>query len=310
MRSFAAALLIPLMTSALMPANAFAQEAIATGVATDPTAEVTLAVPPPRPIEYPVTFDVADFEAKPWTKEFEWVIVVNRADEGADRQSIRVYHNQQPVTYEEVASYLQNLTAQETMMNVKDETMGERDARIQELAGKQWAPGVFKVSTGRNAFEAKGEHHSQHASWSVTPTGAFVPQRFEKKHKSESYSNKMCDSFFGRLVSALTRKELCTYMQNATFFNGGIALHKAIPGTEDALGGKASGGCVRLPAALAEYLFHVLDEATGKPVPVVRNDGTVETTATGDIVRETVSTSPWGTLEARSALIIVQDQVK
>ncbi|MEK7355780.1 MAG: L,D-transpeptidase, partial [Bdellovibrionota bacterium] len=250
-----------------------------------------------RPVEYPVSFQESDFETKPWMKEFEWVIVVNRANEGLDRQSVRIYHGQKLVTYEEIQAYLADVTSQQLAGRIKDPNLKERSFRVEELGTKQWAPGVFKVSTGRDAFEAKGEHHSQHDSWSVTPTGAYVPQRFVAKHKSESYSSKMCDSILGKLVSAVTRKVLCTYMENATFFNGGIALHKAIPGTEPALGGKASGGCVRLPAALAEFLFKSMQQSQGRPVPVIRVDGTVETDPrTGEIARETTHRSTWGSL--------------
>jgi lipoprotein-anchoring transpeptidase ErfK/SrfK len=263
-----------------------------------------------RPVEYPVTFEETDFEAKPWLKEIEWVIVVNRANEGADKQSVRIYHDQKLVTYEEIRAYLQDVTSQQLAARIKDPNLKERGWRVDELAQKQWAPGVFKVSTGRNQFEAKGEHHSQHASWTVTPTGVYVPQRFVAKHKSESYSAKMCDSLLGKVVSAVTRKVLCTYMENATFFNGGIALHKAIPGTEPVLGEKASGGCVRLPAALAEFLFKSLQQSQGRPVPVVNPDGTVQVDPqTGDVVRETSHKSTWGTIPAASAIIIVQDKI-
>jgi hypothetical protein len=263
-----------------------------------------------RPVEYPVTFDESDFETKPWLKEIEWVIVVNRANEGLDKQSIRVYHEQKLVTFEEIRTYLEEVTTYQRSAKIKDRFMKERPARIEELASKQWAPGVFKVSTGRNQFEKKGEHHSQHDSWTTTPTGAYVPQRFVERHKSESYSSKICDSILGKVVSAVIRKSLCTYMENATFFNGGIALHKAIPGTEPVLGQKASGGCVRLPAALAEFLFKNLKQSNGRPVPVVRPDGTVAVDpTTGDIQRETIHKSSWGTLPAASALIIVQDKV-
>ncbi|MES2962572.1 MAG: L,D-transpeptidase [Bdellovibrionota bacterium] len=263
-----------------------------------------------RPVEFPVTFEESDFETKPWLKEIEWVIVVNRANEGLDKQSIRIYHDQKLVTYEEIRAYLQDVTGQQLAARIKDPNMKERDWRVGELGKKQWGPGIFKVSTGRNQFEAKGQHHSQHDSWTTTPTGAYVPQRFVAKHKSESYSAKMCDSALGKLVSAITRKALCTYMENATFFNGGIALHKAIPGTEPVLGEKASGGCVRLPAALAEFLFKSIQQSQGRPVPVVNPDGTVMIDpATGDYVRETSHKSTWGTIPAASAIIIVQDKV-
>ena len=261
-----------------------------------------------RPPEANVHFQESDFSAKPWLRDFQWVVVVNRANSGRDHQSIRVYHNQQLLQLTEVEQYLSNLSQTEDLTNAKDVNRRDRAARIEELSRKMWAPGVFKVSTGRNNFEAQGEHHSQHDSWSVTPTGFYVPQSFQAKHKSESYSNKMCDSFAGKIFSAITRKVLCTYMENVTFFNGGIGLHKAIPGTEPVLGSKASGGCVRLPAALAEFLFLNFQEAKGAPVPVVKVDGTVQLDANGAVVTETTHRGDWGTLEARSVLVIVEDE--
>lgn len=263
-----------------------------------------------RPPEATVNFQDSDFSAKPWLRDFQWVVVVNRANTGRDHQSIRIYHNQQLLQLTEIEQYLTTLSQTQSMTNVKDVNRHDRSARIEELSQKMWAPGVFKVSTGRNAFEARGEHHSQHDSWSVTPTGYYVPQSFEAKHKSESYSNKMCDSFAGKIFSAITRKVLCTYMENVTFFNGGIGLHKAIPGTEPMLGSKASGGCIRLPAALAEFLFLNFQEAKGSPVPVVSVDGTVQRDSSGNVVTETIHRGANGSLEARSVLIIVEDEIE
>jgi hypothetical protein len=261
-----------------------------------------------RPPEANVQFAESDFEAKPWLKDFQWVVVVNRANSGADRQSARIYHHQQLLQYDEVAAYLSAVSQGEQASGSNDPNLRDRSARISELSRKMWAPGVFKISTGRNAYESAGEHHSQHDSWSVTPTGFFVPQSFQAKHKSESYSSKMCDSFAGKLISALTRKVLCTYMENVTFFNGGIGLHKAIPGTESALGSKASGGCVRMPAALAEFLFLNFQEAKGDAVPIVEPDGSVKLDANGNVTTEKVHRGEWGSLEARSVLIIIEDE--
>ena len=261
-----------------------------------------------RPPEANVHFQESDFVTKPFMREFQWVVVVNRANTGTQKQSIRVYHNQSIVQYEEIAAYMQQFDAMENSNDTKDPNRKDRQERIAELGRKMWSPGVFKVSTGRNAFEAKGEHHSQHDSWSVTPTGFYVPQAFVAKHKSESYSSKMCDSFAAKLVGALLKKQMCTYMENVTFFNGGIGLHKAIPGTEPVLGSKASGGCVRLPAALAEFLYLNFQQAKGSPVPVVNIDGTVKTDASGLTVTESTHHGAWGNLEARSVLIVVEDE--
>lgn len=281
----------------------------------------------PRPVEFNVPFDESVFESKPWTKEFEFVIVVNKATQGPERQSIRVYRNQVLVQFEEIEASLNTLYAVDeqrlnelqssTRMSRADiknqielisSAMNERASRIKELKTKMRAPGVFRVSTGRDAFEKKGEHHSQKDSWSVTPAGWFVPQYFARKHKSESYSTKSCDSAFGKFLGAILKKELCTYMEHALFFNVAIALHKAIPGTEGALGSKASGGCVRLPAALAEYIYVNVNAAKGHPVPAIQKNGEPKLDAAGNIIRETMHKSEWGTTAARSALIVVQSR--
>jgi len=66
-------------------------------------------------------------------------------------------------------------------------------------------------------------------------------------------------------------------MENAIFFNGPIALHRAIPGTELQLGKKASGGCVRLPGAIADFLYSSIAKTKlefGR-YPVVAKDGSL-----------------------------------
>lgn len=280
------------------------------------------------PEEFNVPFTVETFQEKPWTQEFEYVIVVNKANSGTERQTVRVYRNQVPLQYEDIAAQLNAMTEADNLklqqmqgtqvMSSSDgqkqveqlvKDINERTYRLQELKTKMRAPGVFKISSGRDAFEKKGEHHSQKDSWTVTPAGWFVPQAFARKHKSESYSSKMCDSAFGKLIGAIVKKELCTYMEHAVFFNDAIALHKAIPGTEDALGEKASGGCIRMPGALAEYVYTMLGASKGQPVPAVQKSGEPKLDKNGDMIRETKHNSDWGTIDARSALIIVEEVV-
>lgn len=264
---------------------------------------------PPRPTEYNVSFDELDFDAKPWIKDFKFVVVVNRAERGSDSQTIRVYREGKLITSSDVQRYLQDVNRYET--DVK--ALEERSNRISELPSltKNGSDTVFKVSTGRNQFEKKGENHSQKDSWTTTPTGYYTIQYTAKKHKSEAYSAKMCDSIFGKVLGFITQKEMCTNIEYVMFFNGGIALHKAIPGTEEKLGRKASGGCVRLPAALAEYLYRYAGSDKGyKAVPVVNPDGTAKTDADGNVVYSETTNSVWGSTQAWSTLVIVQDQVK
>lgn len=263
----------------------------------------------PRPSENYVNFSEAMLEEKPWIKDFKFVVVVNKAEEGADSQSIRIYKNGTLITLGEVQSYLSNFNRYESDPKIAN----ERAYRISELNGltAQGQDTVFKVSTGRNAFEIKGMNHSQKDNWTVTPSGFFTLQTLSAKHKSEAYSRSFCDSFAAKALGSVLNKEMCTMMEYAMFFNGGIALHKAIPGTEPKLGSKASGGCVRLPAALAEYLFRVFNSEKGyKAMPVVNKDGTVKTDINGEIIYSADTTSVWGTTKAWSTLVIVQNQVR
>lgn len=282
----------------------------------------------PAPIQFPADFKISDFEAKPWLKQFQYVVVVNKANEGSERQTVQVYFNQTLIKVEDVVNYLDRVQdLEQSQLNVllskespnRDErklvetltkSLAERQSRIAELPTLVRSEGLFKVSTGRDQFEKKGEHHSQNDSWTVTPTGYFVPQAFEQRHKSESYSNSLCDSWLGKLLSSSRGKDSCTWMENVVFFNNAIGLHKAIPGTEDALGTKASGGCVRLPAALAEFLYRNIKMATTEGgVPVVDNSGNVKVDANGQVVLEKIHKSDWGSMTARSALIIVKSEI-
>lgn len=283
---------------------------------------------PPRPVEVSVSFTEADFHSRPWLRDFQYVVVINKAISGKDRQSIRIYKQQRLVSSEEVSLFLETLNQQDQQilidlqkkmlqdpknkslkkqMKEVSERLEERSHRQEELPTQLWQNSVFKVSTGRDAFEKKGEHHSQKDNWTITPTGFYYPQAFRSRHKSESYSHSLCDSAAGQFLSAILKKELCTMMDYALFFNGGIALHQAIPGTEKALGEKASGGCVRLPGALAQYLFYNLNQALGS-VPILQTNGNPALDEYGRMIVSKKLTSSWGTIDARSVLIIVQNK--
>ena len=116
------------------------------------------------------------------------------------------------------------------------------------------------VSTGREIFEMRswipGVFHGPKKSyWSITPTGYFTSQWLSKDHESVSWNG--------------------TEMPWAIFIDieDGIALHAAPKGTEDALGGRASGGCIRLRPALAEWLFNRVFAGSGASIPRFTQDG-------------------------------------
>jgi hypothetical protein len=165
-----------------------------------------------RPVDVDAKFEESYFQTKPWINEFHYVIVVNKADEGKEAQSIKVYEFGKLITQD-------------------------------------------KVSTGRDEFEAKGEHHSKRDSWSVTPTGYYTPSFLDKDHKSSAYGG-----IFSKIIGGVK-------MPFAIFFNGDIALHQAPKGTEGALGTKASGGCIRLPESVASDLFTRVSETQGAHNP-------------------------------------------
>ena len=267
------------------------------------------------PTQYPVTFSEGDFEAKPWMKEFEWVIVVNKATAGDDRQSLRIYRHQRLIGTNEILQDIQS--------HPKDLSW-----HIKDLSKRTWAPGVFKVSTGRDEFEAAGNHGAQRDNYTITPSGYFVPQYFTKKHKSEAYSSRSCGGdpvvIYGeriegtfwarrrvRYVQQVLKPAKCIYMEDVVFFNGGIGLHRAISGTESNLGTKASGGCVRLPGVISTYLFKNLQAAKSSvDLPLVNQDGTVALDEAGNIIRTARNESVWGELDTRSVLIIVHETVR
>ena len=252
-----------------------------------------------RPQEFPASFEESDLDYKPGYREFEFIIVVNKATEGSEKQSLIVYRNGHRVSLQEVTAFIS--------------AYGSKDSkkRLGELASKTIGNDLFQISTGRDAFERKGEHGSQKDSWTVTPSGYFSPQYFNVKHRSSSYSKKGCGGIFGKLAKMVTGKEACAIMENAIFFNGPIAMHKAIPGTEWELGEKASGGCVRLSGPLAEYLFiNVQAAVASRGVPRISNDGTVALDLNGQTIYKMVNESVWGSMKARSALIIVQNKIK
>lgn len=57
-----------------------------------------------RPIDVEVDFTPDFFQSKPWINEFHYVIVVNKANEGAEAQSINVYEYGQKIITSKVST--------------------------------------------------------------------------------------------------------------------------------------------------------------------------------------------------------------
>lgn len=146
---------------------------------------------------------------------------------------------------------------------------------------------LTKVSTGREEFEKgcnpgqdpKKDHCSKRAYWSTTPVGYFDVDTLDENYFSNLWQ---------------------TWMPYAVFFESGIATHQAPAGTEGKLGGRASGGCIRMHPNMAPVLFSYVQKTGKGLVPKVNRDGTNTKTKQGDTVR-------W---QGYKTLVIVQNVSK
>jgi hypothetical protein len=189
-------------------------------------------------------FNESDFQNYPWLKEYKLVVVINKANTGNDRQTLRVYDNQKLIM-------------------------------------------LTKISSGREEYEKgcnpgqdpKKDHCSKRAYWSTSPVGYFDVDTLDENYFSNLWQ---------------------TWMPYAVFFESGIATHQAPAGTEGKLGGRASGGCIRMHPNMAPMLFSFVQKAGKGLVPKVNRDGTNAKTKQGDTVR-------W---QAYKTLVIVQNVVK
>ncbi len=189
-------------------------------------------------------FFETDFSTQPWLKEFTNVIVINKANVGSDKQTLRVYVNE----------------------------------KLREFT---------RVSSGREKFEKgcaagqdpKKDHCSKRSYWSQTPTGYFD-------------IDELVENYFSNLWQ--------TWMPYAVFFESGIATHQAPGGTENNLGARASGGCVRMHPSAAPVLYAMVKNAGKGLVPKFGRNGEVLKTAQGDVIR-------W---QGYKSLVIVQNIAK
>lgn len=198
-----------------------------------------------KPLDYEARpFNDSDLKNILWMKEFKNIIVINKANEGSDKQTMRLY----------------------------------TDGKLKEFT---------RISTGRENYEKgcapnqipKRDHCSKHAYWSQTPVGYFDV-------------DDLVENYFSNLWQ--------TWMPYAVFFESGIATHQAPAGTESKLGGRASGGCVRLHPSAAPIIFNYVKNAGKGLIPKINRNGDVAKTAQGDIIRE----------QGYKTLVIVQNVVK
>ena len=176
------------------------------------------------------TFSVDDFQSNPLLREYTNIVVINKADEGSDRQTLRLFVN----------GNLQLST---------------------------------KISSGREKYEGgckagqdpKKDHCSNRAYWSTTPVGYFDTDKLDEKYFSNLWQ---------------------TWMPFSVFFESGIATHQAPAGTENRLGQRASGGCVRMHPDKAPLLYKAVQAAGQGLVPLFNRDGSISKTAAGDVIRK------------------------
>ena len=103
-------------------------------------------------------FDMADFERKPWLREFRYVIVVNKAAKGKTRQSVRVFEYGNPLSTSRVSTGREGF----------------------ELKRKS-----------RECYGAPPKSY-----WSNTPTGYYTPKFLDKDKVSSSWDADMPYAIF------------------------------------------------------------------------------------------------------------------
>lgn len=131
------------------------------------------------------------------------------------------------------------------------------------------------VSTGRERQE-KAKNGKEY--FSATPVGWFNPTRLVENHFSDTWQ---------------------VDMPHAIFFNGGIATHATFPVLYPELGKRASGGCIRLRAEAAEWLFNLVKNEPRTTVPVFSRHGGL-------------AKNVWGNIRKRhgsATLVIVEDSL-
>lgn len=119
----------------------------------------------------------------------------------------------------------------------------------------------WSVSTGRERWEIS---KSGKFYLTTTPVGYFYPYTLIKDHWSQTWE---------------------ALMEYSVFFNGGIALHATTPSHYGQLGGRASGGCVRLHRDNAQYLFERVKQEGRGLVPVINRNGRVSRDRYGRVIR-------------------------
>jgi hypothetical protein len=131
----------------------------------------------------------------------------------------------------------------------------------------------WKVSTGREKLETA---KSGRTYVTATPVGYFRPQRVTALHRSITWQADM---------------------PHAVFFNGGIAIHAS--NAVQALGTRASGGCVRLSPQNAKLFFDLVKQAGINSVEKISVSGKSTKNADGSLAQ----------IKTYDTLIIVENRI-
>lgn len=148
-----------------------------------------------RPVDFATrSFSENDFQTYPWLKEFEIVIVVNKADEGSDKQSLRLYQNGKLKEYARVSSGRENF---------------EKGCSVGQTPRK--------------------DHCSNRAYWSTTPTGYFDVDNLVENYFSNLWQTWMPYAVFFTDGIALHQAPAGTEAKLGKRASGGcIRLHPSI----------------------------------------------------------------------------------
>lgn len=110
-----------------------------------------------RPVDFQArSFNESDFSKYPWLKEFTNVIVINKAGEGSDKQTLRLFQNGKLKEFTRISSGRENF---------------EKGCTINQIP--------------------KRDHCSRRAYWSTTPVGYFDVDKLDKNYFSNLWETWM-----------------------------------------------------------------------------------------------------------------------
>lgn len=182
-------------------------------------------------------------------KYFDVIVVINKSPRGQYLQAWRRLKNSnglpEPVTFTQTVRQKNGQVTQVTTTRPRVSTGRERPELSnvrKEACARDWRCQETAERMGLSLEEAA--HTTLTSYFSQTTPGYYTPTWLNIGHVSGQYESSAMD--------------------HAVFFNGGIAMHRVPHGSENRLGSRASGACVRLNAGYAKEIFWLV-RATGGP---------------------------------------------